>query len=624
MTPDTIAFAVRSVVRLGSAARQAYEQSVRDAAMKIQDLQTPIITDDEALFGFFDVGDRRKRIDDGGDLHDLWKEDANHNMVPRDAGARDALIAEQLKILQQLPGDYRRSWISQRFRQEAMSGVLVKQWKDGTGPPTPATRLVLAFADVALDYVGSNPGILGVGGNGEKLITALSANFRKLLPDVDKKDGWQGHEATGFFVERALAITLHAGLKTISENPDLLVEEDHYRALLQNVVEPFVAGFDKNPNDRPQWIDVRDTLLGPVAEAALKTLQSWQEDFFGSKFSATTAVGAVTSALLGVASGEGIGDLFSPEGVVRLYQAGLDLAVKNPRLFVSASGPNADLARDLLVRVAGAVEKAPPQFDKKLVSDIAVAALDSLKVNVPGLLRIKDDAWRGVAGSLTEKVLSGLQRGLAAADAQQAFDTMFAPNEAVQLLSIVMKQVIQTPGMISGGQVSDEVQTLVATLATAITGRGAELLTQEDWIAIAQTVALEAAQNPGRLISLNAEPKQQLAGSMLDVLLGAAANSFPDGRRTNASLLFGPTLQQAAVLAIQAAAGNSGKAAGNLDGFKRFIQLLNATTEKNADRIGARDWLWLFDEHIADVLAGGLAAGMNAASLLADLEQRNA
>ncbi len=219
MTPDTVAFAVRSVVRLGSAARQAYEQSVRDATMRIPDLPVPIISNNEALFGFFDVGDRRQRIESGGDLHDLWVEDSSGNMVPRDDAARDILVAEQLKILQQLPGDFRRSWISQRFQQEAMSGVLVKQWKDGTGPPTPALRLILAFTDVALDYVGSNPGILGVGGNGEKLITALSANFRRLLPDVDKKDGWKGKEATTYFVERALSITLHAGLKTISETP---------------------------------------------------------------------------------------------------------------------------------------------------------------------------------------------------------------------------------------------------------------------------------------------------------------------------------------------------------------------------------------------------------------------
>jgi hypothetical protein len=621
VTPDTVAFAVRSVVRLGSAARQAYEQSVRDATVRIPDLPVPIISDDEALFGFFDVGDRRQRIEDGGDLHKFWIEDQAGNMVPRDAAARDILIAEQLKILQQLPGDFRRSWIAQRFQQEAMSGVLVEQWKAGTGPPTPALRLILAFTDVALDYVGSNPGILGVGGNGEKLITALSANFRRLLPDVDKKEGWKGKEATTYFIERALSITLHAGLKTIGENPGLLVEEQRYRDLLQNVVDPFVHGFDNNPDDRPRWIDVRDTLLGPIAEAALKTVQQHQEHFFGNRLSSTTAVGAVTSALLGAAADGDIEEVFTREGTVRLYRSVLELSVKNPRLFVRTDGAKADIARDLLVRIGSAIRNAP-EVDKKLAGDIAIAAIESLKVNVPGLLRIKDDAWRNIAGDLTTKVLNGLQSGLGTADARKAFETMFSPEDAVELLSIAMKQVAQTPGMIAGAKVSDEAQALVTTIARAISAQGSDLLTPEDWKAIAQTIAVEVARNPGRILSLGDRPDRQLADEILQVLLSAAAEASPDGGRTRASLLFGQTLREAAILALRAAVGNSGKAAAHLDALRTFIQVLNQASVKG--QIGAREWLLLFDSHVANIFAKGLQADLNVASLLSELEQRDA
>jgi hypothetical protein len=621
VTPDTVAFAVRSVVRLGSAARQAYEQSVRDATVRIPDLPVPIISDDEALFGFFDVGDRRQRIEDGGDLHKFWIEDQAGNMVPRDAAARDILIAEQLKILQQLPGDFRRSWIAQRFQQEAMSGVLVEQWKAGTGPPTPALRLILAFTDVALDYVGSNPGILGVGGNGEKLITALSANFRRLLPDVDKKEGWKGKEATTYFIERALSITLHAGLKTIGENPGLLVEEQRYRDLLQNVVDPFVHGFDNNPDDRPRWIDVRDTLLGPIAEAALKTVQQHQEHFFGNRLSSTTAVGAVTSALLGAAADGDIEEVFTREGTVRLYRSVLELSVKNPRLFVRTDGAKADIARDLLVRIGSAIRNAP-EVDKKLAGDIAIAAIESLKVNVPGLLRIKDDAWRNIAGDLTTKVLNGLQSGLGTADARKAFETMFSPEDAVELLSIAMKQVAQTPGMIAGAKVSDEAQALVTTIARAISAQGSDLLTPEDWKAIAKTITVEVARNPGRILSLGDRPDRHLADEILQVLLSAAAEASPDGGRTRASLLFGQTLREAAILALRAAVGNSGKAAAHLDALRTFVQILNKTSVKG--QIGAREWLLLFDSHVADIFAKGLPADLNVASLLSELEQRDA
>jgi hypothetical protein len=622
VTPDTVAFAVRSLVRLGSAAREAYEQSVRDAAIQIQDLPVPVITDDEALFGFFDVGERRKRIEDGGDLQALWVENSNHDMVPRDAAARDILIAEQLKILEQLPPDYRQSWIVQRFSQQGSSGTLVQQWKKGTGPPTPAARLVLAFADVALDYVGSNPGILGIGGNGEKLISALSANFRKMLPDVDKKDGWKGREATHFFVERALAISLHAGLKTVSENAGLLVEEAHYRDLLQNIVQPFVTSFDKNPNERPQWIDVRDNLLGPMVESGLRTLQKNQEAFFGKKFAPSSAVGAVTSALLGASADGSIADVFTPEGTVRLYRTVLDLAVQNPRLFVGAAGPKSDVARDLLQRVAKAVKDAPPGLDKSLATNVALAAIDVLRGNVPGLLRIKDDAWRNVAGDLANRVLTGLEKGLATGDAKAAFETVFSPEEAAQLLAIFMKQFAQTPGMILGGKVDDEIEALIATVAALVASRGAELLTTSDWFTIAEALAKEVARNPLRLIAIGLEPKQQLAARILEVVLSAAAQSFPGGKRTQASLLFGDTLRDVMIVAIAAAAGNAGKAAAHLDDLRQYVELLNALAAENPLQMGAREWIRLFEANIVRILDVGLPPGLTKDILLEELKRK--
>lgn len=100
--------------------------------------------------------------------------------------------------------------------------------------------------------------------------------------------------------------------------------------------------------------------------------------------------------------------------------------------------------------------------------------------------------------------------------------------------------------------------------------------------------------------------------------------SFRDGKRTHASVLFGQTLREAALMAVQAAVGNSVRAAGNIGALQEFVQLLNAATESNSERIGAREWLWLFDEHVAGIFATGLEASMSAASLLSELERRHA
>jgi hypothetical protein len=607
---------------LGSAARDAYEQSVRDTEITIGALPLPPVTKDEALYGFFDVADLRPRVEEGGDLHDLWVENAQHDMVPRDAAARDKLIAEQLKVIEQLPVDYKKSWIAQRFDQQRTAGTLVKQWKDGTGPPTPAARLVLAFADVALDFVGANPGILGIGGNGEKLISALSANFRKMLPDVDKKDGWTANPATGLFVERALTITLHAGLKTIGENPGLVVEEDKYRDLLHNVMQPLVTAFDKNPDERPHWIDVRDNLLGPMVEAALATLRGNPGAYFGAAFAPSTAVGAVTSALLGEATQGPLTDVFTPEGATRVYRALLDLAVQNPRLFVGSDGPKFDAARDLLAHVAKSMADTPAPFDASLGTNVAIAAIEALQSNVPALLRTKDDAWRNVAGDMTKSILDGLKAGLSKGGAQAAFDTLFTPGEAVQLLSIIMKQVAQTPGMVTGDGGGSEVEALVAMVASSATTRGAELLTTEDWLAVARAVAAEVARNPFRLIKAGQRPEEQLAGAVLQTILSAAAAGFPNGKRTGASLLFGQTLRQALMAAVDAAAGNAAKASANLQGLSDFVVLLNAAAAQNPMQIGASEWIRLFEAHVAAVLNAGLPAGMTQAALLSELEHR--
>ena len=312
---DTVAFAVRSVVRLGAAARQTYDQAARDADIEIADLHVPVIGDDVALYGFFEI-EAPERIGDGGDLAAFWIKDKGA-MRPRDGEARQTLLAEQLKIYEQIEPVPGENWIAERFNRQRASTIVVKQWKSGSGPPTPATRLILAFADVALDYVGSNPGILGVGGNGEKLISALSQNFRALLPDVDDKKAWEGKPGKYLFVERALAITLHAGLKTIGENTSLVVEQEHYQKLLQNVLAPLVKELDDDPTSLPQWIDIRDTLLGPVAEAALKTLHDNQTAFLGGRFDPNEAVGAVTSALLQEAASGPLTESFGKDGRAR-------------------------------------------------------------------------------------------------------------------------------------------------------------------------------------------------------------------------------------------------------------------------------------------------------------------
>jgi hypothetical protein len=615
---DTVAFAVRSLVRLGAAARQTYDQAVRDAPIKIADLPLPAIDDDEALWGFFETSEFFGRIEQGGDLAPLWMNDKGV-MRPRDKEARQMLVAEQLKILEQIPPTPGENWIAERFSQQGASTILVHQWKSGTGPPTPATRLVLAFADVALDYVGSNPGILGVGGNGEKLISALSQNFRALLPDVDDREAWKNKGAKYFFVERALAITLHAGLKTIGENISLVVEQEHYQKLLQNVLAPLIKQLDDHPDSLPEWIDIRDTLLGPVAEAALKTLHDNQTAFLGGRFDPNEAAGAVTSALLQEAARGPLMESFGTDGLVRLYKAALGVAIKSPALFVDKQGPRADLAKELLVGIAGALQVSPPGFNEKLSTEIAVNVLDALANNAPSLLRLKDGAWSGVAGDLVRSILGGLKDGLAKGGPSEAFTNLFSSEETLKLISAIIQRVAKTPGLIGLPAANAEVQALVGALTVGLGQKGAVMLSAGDWIAIAEAAAAEVARNPLRLLKLGAKPEEQLLASVLQALLEKAAPAAADGKGRSGNVLFGDTLREAVVAAVIATAGNSVNASKNLGNLRDFVAVLNGLATDEAVRLGANEWLSLFKANVGSVLHSGAAAGLTPAKLLAGL-----
>jgi hypothetical protein len=83
---------------------------------------------------------------------------------------------------------------------------------------------VSVLADVALEFVGANPSVLGVGGNGEKLIGAFAANLAEMVPDDADARGPRSQ-----FAEQVVGIVLRAGLDALSRHPDTVVGSQHLR-----------------------------------------------------------------------------------------------------------------------------------------------------------------------------------------------------------------------------------------------------------------------------------------------------------------------------------------------------------------------------------------------------------
>ncbi len=620
--PATIIFGVQGLIRLGTAARDAYEQKVREAPIPLIDLDYPKFDDDQKLRNVFEGSPTAfARIEPGGDLADCWAPDGR----VKDDASRQRLYDEAIKIVGAtgLGSD----WRAIRFRAEPSALILAAQFKAGAEPPRPAVRLALAFADVALGYVAANPGLLGAGANGEKLIAALANNVRTLLPDVDNRADWQQMEsaATFFFAERAFTIALEAGLQTVAENSQLIVEERHYQALLANVLAPLVEEFRTSPGTRPSLEQLRDTLLGPMAKAALATLYDNQAAFLGATFDPSRAVGALTRAAIGVARDDGLAATFSGAGLTRVYRAALGVAVEKPQLFFEGDATGDVAARDLLVRLGTVLKGAPVPFQGELAAELAAAALESLSANAPRLMRAGHDAWRGAGATLVGSVLDGLADGLREGGPGAALDAVFTRDEAVKLVNIFMTHAARTPGMIVGDKASPELQGIVAVFASSMAKSDPRIMTGEDWLAVAEAVIAEAAKNPMRLFAI-ADPgdpdipmDKQLIAQILKSVLEASGIALKDGGRTAGTVLFGDTLREALTLTIRTAAGKSAASQENVAALGTLVARLNGLATANPGRVGAREWLALFEKHLPGTLQTGMIDALTPDKLLAEL-----
>jgi hypothetical protein len=545
-----------------------------------------------------------------GDLAPYW--DANKK-TPLDSEEAQRKIIEAVELIWETelakPPDVKTMAGGALRGQEAGYRIL-EQWADGAEPPPPMARVVLTLAEVTLEFVGTNPSILGMGSSGEKLITALTENLRELLPDADNPQEWTSAEWSKFyFAQRAMAIFLHAGLKTITEKSDVIIEEVEYSALVSNVLTPLVKTFEENPQKVPSLLVFRDTLFGPMASAAFKTLAEHQEVFLGGRFSDSKAVGAVTKVLFETVAETGetnIRNVFTDEGLVQLYQAVLGIMVRRPELFVG-KGDSAEttLKRDLLQNVAKALQESPPPFTDELAAPLAIAALDAFG-NYAAASLDEYDAWEAVAEESILAFVGGLKDGLRTGYMESAFAQVLSREQMVVFAEIFFSQAAETPGMLLPGSDNKELKNLVGAVANAMATDAAKLLSGEDWLFIVQVAAEEAAKNPDRLFQIDvADPEVQLANMLIKQLLHGAADSFGEEARRDGKIMFGETLRDVIITTLHAAAGNIEGATAHINELEALEKRINTLASDNKHRIGRREAKVLFKKLVVSVIDDG-------------------
>lgn len=606
-----VLFVVQSVLRLGTAARRAYQDGVIDEAIVIPEVDVALLTSRERALDVIDGAIRDEVLV-------LAEWEADYERVRRkDASA--AGLAAQRRLLD------RAAELDVAFRLETDREALnvLAQWSSDANRQSFYGRVGIELADIALDYVGANPALFGAQGNGAKLITGIATDLSELLPDPDDPN-----PATGSFAEGALRVFVEGGLRALDARIGVRVDEAHLRDFARATLAPIIEAVDRGDQDGQRWFDLRDEFLGPVAEAAIGALARNQAAFLGEDFAPGTRAGELARSVLLAVKDDGIADDLGVEGLTRAWGAMLDAVLSRPELFLGSGEHDGDvLTRRVLVGAVTTLRSSSPPFDRELASSLLASTFDVLGANAALIVGDVDagdwsTALAEVGGVLVEEVAAGLADGVRRGDDPRILQRLFDREQADELLRIVLTEVTANPGMIVGGA-APEVRTLVTIVGEAMGRQQSLLMSGREWLQVVEDVARVVAANPGRLISVDGlvPAEEQLLHRLLRALLTAAADAAALGR-AGGSVLFGRTLAEALRTAVAAAAGNATRALRNAEQVGKLAAALDAFAREHSGEIGRDEWELLFRTYVAAVIDTGRLPSLDPEDLLANLTER--
>jgi len=606
MDPTLIIFGIRALIRLAREGISAFNQFERDRPALFPDGVSADFRQIDFIRNTF-FPDHADLLTGSGAFAKYWSGTAPA-AVP---GAMEALYIGAVKLFAE--DQAKKKQVSPRRGVEIGGAVMIKQWADGKGPVGPIGRMVLTMADIGLEFVGANPSLLGVGGNGEKLLGALATNLSDMIPDDGDAMGPKSQLA-----ERFVGIFLRAGLQTLNDQPGLVVREDHLQQLIRNTLPPIIAALPSGLAEQSRWRDVADALLGPAASAAISTVAANPAAFLGPTFDPNRAVGALTQAMLKQAATTGLKQEFTEAGFIGLYQAALGVAAARPELFLGRPGTSADqLASDLFAKVAGTLKTAAPPFNSDLGTALAVVVLDTVKQDGPRFFE-KEGPWENTVGTMALQVIDGLKVGLTD-PAAGGIKSVLSQQQLVELARTFLAQAAKTPGMVAGG--STELQAIVGGVAKAMAEDKNLLLAPDDWLAIAGVAAEAAAANPQRLFKINTTtPAGAIGTEVIKDLLSVAAVDLAKGGRKGGGVLFGATLRDAITVALRSAAGNAKATVDNQIALKGLAETLSDLVRTHPEQYGSKEWLSLYQSLIGRVLHGGPIGPLTEADIRKILE----
>lgn len=583
MEPTTLMFAINGAIRLGRAGQAAYEQYVRDRATLFPDATLRRRTDRSFVVGAY-TGAYQDLVKAGGALDAYW---STSPVGPRDDEALAILFDELMRREAVKAGA--QAGLSQERAEMYAGAFMIEQWAEGKGPTGPIVNIAVTIADIGLAFVGSHPSVMGIGGNGEKLIGALALNLSNVVPDELTEYGPEAE-----FADRLIGAFLRAGLQTMSENSEMLVRKEHLQSLVVESLRPVVKALPADITEQAEWREVTQALTGPAASAAIGVIAQNPSSFLGSRYQPDRAAGALVQAMLVDAAQRPLPDTLTEVGFISMLKAALGVAAERPELIVGAPGNDVDQFKlDAFKKIVSVLEQAKPPFNGDLGAEVAATVMDTLKVHAPVLLGVDDD-WDEVTAAVTGLVIDGLKVGILESDPGR-LDNIFSRSQLVELARVLLEQVATTPRMVVSGK-NKELKNLVAAVSRAMAADKKLLLTADDWIEIARVAADEAAANPGPLFGLDETgPGDVLASNLISAVLRFANEAMGDERQ-HGNVAFGPTLRWAVIVTLRAAAGNIEAVARQeiQDAIGELGEWLCRYVKDHKGTFGSKEWLRLF------------------------------
>tara|TARA_R110002110_G_scaffold414147_1_gene643159 strand:+ start:15120 stop:17021 length:1902 start_codon:yes stop_codon:yes gene_type:complete len=627
MNPAFVIMAVRAAIRIGKTAEDAYRQYAQERPVFLPDAdrikgdKLDNIRVTENMYPEF-----ARMLKEDPELSKHWK---SKNFHPADADeATKTFVASAAAVFvdvvkQKSGGDA----VSAITSEEIVGGAMVGQWATGKGPVSPMSRMIVAMADVGLEYIAAQPNVLGIGGDGEKLIGAVAGAVSAAIPDAADRTALGPKDR---FAERLAGVVLRAGLKTMVDKPDLLFGEAHLQELLKSSLPHVIEALPTGPGSLQKqiaWRDVTDAVLGPAIGSAMEVVASQPNAFLGRKFAAEKAAGVMIAGVLTASAQHG--ERFSKEGLLAVFRAAVHVAAENPALVLGdlidkdLSEPDSRSAIEALgVSVFDSVlevlDTKEGPFRGDLGVAIAAAVIAGVRKAGPAIID-KNAPWEITTQQLLDQILGGMSEALLD-DNKSLKSTVFTEATLVELARVVVDQVAKTPHMLVGN--NEDVRRIVASMARAIAADEKLLLTEGDWKQIAAVAAQEAALNPARLFGLN---EKSLNGMLADDVIRRLLNAASEDVRKQGgnSLMVGETLRFAVITTLRGIAGNVDKALSNRVQIETLANKLNAALADKTYEFGGKEWQHLFKMLLPSVLKNGTVPELTDAKIAELLSKRN-